>query len=149
MSIRIATKQDLISFCILGREFSSEAALPYPTSDAKVAGIFEMYVDNPEALIILMEDDVSGQVVGGFVGTLHSPMFSEVVVAAELFWYVGKSHRGQKDSTAMLKLFEEWGASKGAVEFVASDIQGLLKLEKMYNRLGYTMSEITYTKENT
>ena len=147
MTIRIATKQDLLSFCILGREFSNEASLRHPTSDAKVAAIFESYVDNPDSIIIMMEDEHS-RVVGGFVGVIHSPLFSETKVATELFWFVSKQYRGNSDSVAMLKLFEEWGAKKNVVEFAASDLQGLSKLEGMYNKLGYTMSEITYTKEN-
>jgi len=47
----------------------------------------------------------------------------------------------------MFKAFEEWSKEVGATEVNVSDLQGVKNLGKLYERLGYSKSEVTYKKD--
>ena len=147
-NIRKATQQDLLDLSILSKQFAREAKqngynITFDT--VKFTDSFSKVIDNPDYFYYLAE--VNKEVVGFFLGAVFKPLFSEDILAVEMFWWLEKEYRGNKVALKMLKSFETWAKEAGASEVSVSDLQGLQSLDNLYGRLGYTRSEVTYKKD--
>jgi hypothetical protein len=74
-------------------------------------------------------------------------MFSTELFATEMFWWLQKEYRGTKAGLGAFKVFEDWALGYNVTQINVSDLQGIKSLEKLYNKFGYKLSEITYRKE--
>ena len=95
-------------------------------------------------IFISEKDD---EVTGAIVCMVTEMYMSNTVIASEIAWFVSKDLRGSRSSIKLLKAFEDWGRSKGADYLGMADIEDISNLRKLYNRLGYSVSETTYLKE--
>ena len=146
--IRKVTEHDLLDLSILSKMFAKEAkqnGYNLSFKQDKFLNTFLKVVNNPDYYYILAE--VDGETVGFFLGVVFNPMFSDDIIAAEMFWWIDKDHRGHKISIQMLNSFEDWSKKSGATQVNVSDLQSVKNLDKLYERLGYTKSEVTYRKD--
>lgn len=86
---------------------------------------------------------------GAFMGQLVRAMFCDLLMAKDLGWMVLPEHRGSGAAILLLRDFERWGASKGAVKLMvgqgtAVDIERTMKL---YKHCGYTLTGYNTIKE--
>jgi len=146
--IRKVTERDILNLSILSKQFAKEAkqnGYNLSFKQDKFINSFMSVVNNPDYFYLLAE--VDGEAVGFFLGTVYRPLFSDDTIAAEMFWWIDKDHRGHRAAIQMLKSFEDWSKEVGATEVNVSDLQGVKNLDKLYERLGYSRSEVTYKKE--
>tara|TARA_R110000851_G_scaffold182503_1_gene331613 strand:- start:91 stop:549 length:459 start_codon:yes stop_codon:yes gene_type:complete len=141
-------EEDILDALVLAKQFHKEVnKAGYPTGfdNTKVMELIATAVgsESYKAFFIV----VDGEKVGFFLGCLHEPMFSSELFATEMFWWMEKSHRGTRAGIGAIKVFEDWAISHGVTQINVSDLQGLKSLEKLYNKFGYKLSEITYRKE--
>lgn len=101
--------------------------------------------DSDYYLAVLKEEE---KVVGLLGGALHNPLFSTTTLAIELLWYVQPEYRGSIKAVKMVKEFEAWAKSQGAtmITMIAQEDSGS-DPSKVYERLGYKLTERTFTKE--
>ena len=147
-NIRKATREDLFDLAILGKQFVREAkenGYRLTFSQEKFTSSFFNVIDNLDYLLLVYE--IEGEAVGFFLGAVFEPLFSKDLLAVEMFWWVEEDYRGNRQSLGLLKTFEDWAKEKGASEVSVSDLQGVKDLDKLYKRLGYTKSEVTYKKD--
>lgn len=146
--IKKVTEQDLLDLSILSKQFAKEAkqnGYNLTFKQDKFVNSFMSVVNNPDYFYLVAE--VEGEAVGFFLGAVYQPLFSDDIIAAEMFWWIDKEHRGRKIALQMFKAFEEWSKEVGATEVNVSDLQGVKNLGKLYERLGYSKSEVTYKKD--
>lgn len=146
--IRKVTEQDLLDLSILSKQFAKEAkqnGYNLSFKQDKFANSFLNIINHPDYYYLVAE--VDGEAVGFFLGAVYRPMFSEDVIAAEMFWWIDKDNRGRRVAIQMLSSFEDWAKEVGATQVNVSDLQGVKNLDKLYSRLGYTKSEVTYRKD--
>lgn len=146
--IRKVTEKDLLDLSFLSKQFAKEAkqnGYNLSFKQDKFVSSFLAVVNNPNYYYLVAELD--DEPVGFFLGAIYSPMFSEDIIAAEMFWWVDPDYRGKKVAVQMLKSFEDWANKAGASQVNVSDLQGVKNLDKLYERLGYTKSEVTYRKD--
>ncbi len=147
-NIRKATREDLFDLAVLGKQFVREAkqnGYKLTFNQEKFTTSFLSVVDNSDYLYLVYE--IEGEAVGFFLGAVFQPLFSNDLLAVEMFWWVEKEHRGGRNSLKLLSTFEDWSREKGASEVSVSDLQGVKDLDKLYKKLGYTKSEVTYKKD--
>jgi len=140
-------EEDILDAIILAKQFHKEAQkAEYGTGfdNAKVTELISTFIlsEDHKAFFIV----VDGERVGFFVGCVHESMFSHDVFATEIFWWLDKAYRGRIGLGA-IKVFEDWAMTYNPVQINMSDLQGLKSLGKVYTRLGYKLSEISYRKE--
>ncbi len=146
--IRKVTEQDILDLSILSKQFAKEAkqnGYNLSFKQDKFIDSFLAVVNNPDYYYLVAE--VDGEAVGFFLGAIYRPMFSEDIIAAEMFWWIDKDNRGRKIAIQMLSSFEVWAKEAGATQVNVSDLQGVKNLGKLSERLGYTKSEVTYRKD--
>ena len=146
--IRRVTERDILDLSILSKQFAKEAkqnGYNLSFKQDRFVDSFMAVVKNPDYYYLVAE--VEGEATGFFLGAIYRPMFSEDIIAAEMFWWIDKEHRGRKVAVSMLKSFEDWAKEAGATQVNVSDLQGVKNLDKLYERLGYTKSEVTYRKD--
>lgn len=137
---------DFEKIVLLAKEFNNKLA---QTGFDAWGGmkLVESAVDFPENyyLIALLYDE---QIVGLLGGVKHTPAFSFNEIASEVIWYIKPEHRGSKLAIKMVKQFEEWANEQGA-KYVSMVSQSNSDVDpsNLYERLGYKLSEKTYTKE--
>ena len=84
----------------------------------------------------------------GMLGALRVPdVHTGELIASELFWFVDKNKRGK--GLLLLKAYEEWAKVGGCKRIAIGHLEDLTprKLELLYVKMGYTLSEKTYMKE--
>lgn len=144
-TIRKANKEDLLGILVLAKEFSREAPKTHKWNIDKTTNFLLSAIENTNMEIFISEKD--NEVTGAIVCMVTEMYMSNTVIASDLAWFVSKDLRGSPSSIKLLKAFEDWGRSKGADYLGMADIEGISNLCKLYNRLGYSVSETTYLKE--
>ena len=144
-TIRKANKEDLLGILVLAKEFSREAPKTHKWNIDKTTNFLLSAIENTNMEIFISEKD--NEVTGAIVCMVTEMYMSNTVIASDLAWFVSKDLRGSPSSIKLLKAFEDWGRSKGADYLGMADIENISNLRKLYNRLGYSVSETTYLKE--
>lgn len=144
--IREATQEDLFELLMLAYEFSKEGPDHLkPFEKDLVEERLTNAIDNEDYVVLVL--DVNGSLEGGLVGVCVAPWMMSEKFAVELAWFVRKSARDGRGAIKMVKAYEAWAKSKGITKVFMSDLTKLQGLEKLYNRLGYSLSETSYIKE--
>jgi hypothetical protein len=144
--VREATQEDLFELLMLGYEFIKEGPDHLkPFEKDLVEERLANAIDNEDYVVLVL--DINGSLEGALVGACISPWMMSEKFAVELAWFVRKSSRDGRGSIKMVKAYEAWAKSKGVTKICMSDLTKLQGLGKLYNRLGYTLSETSYIKE--
>lgn len=147
MNVRPATTNDLPRIVAMGRKFWSQTAyaahvIYCPDSIAASA------IDMMRAGLLLVAE-LEGVAIGA-VGLMATPCYAnrDVLMAAELYWYIEPEHRDSGAGKALLVAIED------AARLAGVTILGMMLLEAVepdkaaaiYKRLGYTPAERTFLK---
>jgi len=75
--------------------------------------------------------------------------FGNAETASDLIVYIDPKYRGGRGFIKLIKAYEEWARSRGAVELVLSVSTGIntQKTGQLYERLGYKLNILRFTKE--
>jgi hypothetical protein len=145
MTVREATEDDLFEVMVLAKEFCNEAPEMFVWDRAKVESLLRQAIQEPN-YVLLVAENTSGEIVGGLLGACTEMFMSKVKLAAELGWFMSKESRGTRQAVSLVKSFEEWGKTSGADYIVMADIRGISDLSNLYGKMGYVLSEVSYTK---
>lgn len=89
------------------------------------------------------------ELVGGLGGILSHDLFDDRRVATEIFWFVAPAHRRGSAGIRLLKTYERWAFTQGAVEtrmlYLVGGEQDE-RLAQLYQKLGYHQVEIGWAK---
>lgn len=144
MIIRKAKHDDIFDLLVLARGFSKEAPAMHKWDKDKTEHVLKTCIDSDITTILVME--LEGEVVGGIVGVIQPLFMSQTIVASELAWFVDPAHRG-KGAIKLVKAFEGWAKENGADYVTMADIRGIADLSKLYERMGYELTEAAYSKK--
>ncbi|WP_020208285.1 GNAT family N-acetyltransferase [Gilvimarinus chinensis] len=108
-----------------------------------------LYVQMAHDHGLLAVVEISGEVVG-FCAAIRSPLMgsTKAQVATELAWYVSPAHRGGRNGVALLKHMEQLAKAQGVKYWTMLYMESSMPdtVRKMYERLGYSKAETSYTK---
>ena len=128
-------------------EFSEEFENPfYDPEYIRVMGQAAMTADDVVALHLLKD----GKVVGFIWGIVSGhPFAPQVTILNEMSWFVTKEERNTSWSMKLFKKFEAEGKERGVEYIIASLIMKLggAKLQKVYEKMGYTLEEMAFSKK--
>ena len=128
-------------------EFAEEIDTPfYDPEHVKIMGQAAITADDVVALHLLKDGKAVGLIWGLVMGHPFAP---KITILHEMAWFVSKEARNTSWSVRLLKAFEAEGKKRGAVLIVASLILKLggAKLQKVYEKLGYDLAEMSLIKE--
>lgn len=106
-----------------------------------------LVTDKEKVCIIAIYKD---KPIGMIAGVLSESLFSQDQVASELVWWIDpKNRRKSKAALELLGAFEHWAKISGAVFIQMQCLPGLNgdTVGRIYERLGYKLTEIAYVKE--
>jgi RimJ/RimL family protein N-acetyltransferase len=93
--------------------------------------------------------DIDGEVHGFMAAAVQPAWFKpSSCVALEIGWWMDEEHRGRPEGVRLLFEFERWAKEQGAQAICMSDIvlEGKSAAERILTRLGYRITERTFTK---
>ena len=145
--IRAGTEEDLDQLVELSRRFLN--ASPYSAfttvNESRVRNML-LGVLEFGGLFVAVEDE---RIVGAIAGQILTQWYDSTPVAAELGWWVEPELRGRPSAIGLLRAFERWGAERGAVGVVLSDllVAGEAPAGELFERLGYEVVERSHFKK--
>lgn len=132
MSVETLSRENLEELIVLyERAHSMSAWSDYPFERETFRRNIESAIDNPACFNCLYRKD--GVLVGCFLATLGSPIFSSALLGMENGVYVDPEHRGGRIAFAMKSAFDEWCALHNAEPFVEIYFGNDEENEKTYN----------------
>ena len=144
--VREATQEDLFEILMLGYEFIKEGPDHLkPFEKDLVEERLINAIDNEDYVVLVL--DINGSLEGSLIGACIAPWMLSKPFAVELAWFVRKASRDGRSAIKMVKAYEAWAKSKGVTKVCMSDLTKLQGLGKLYNRLGYSLTETSYIKE--
>ena len=144
--VREATHEDIFELLMLAYEFSKEGPDHFkPFEKDVVEERLTGAIDNEDFLVLVLE--VNGEVQGLIVGVCMAPWMMSQPFAVELAWFVRKSARDGRGAIKLVRDYESWAKSRGVTKVGMSDLTKIQGLGKLYERLGYSLSETSYIKE--
>ena len=148
MNLTLATPEDFNSIKDMVVEFANKYPFSVNISDTKINSLIHdfVYADTREKILILANDP---EPIGLIAGLKTEILFSDDKLASELMWWVNPSHRTTKAGSELLEAFEFWAVKVGcsAIQMSTVQTEHAERLDKVYNRKGYTLVERGYLKE--
>ncbi|MCY1708365.1 GNAT family N-acetyltransferase [Pannonibacter sp. SL95] len=143
--IRQATPQDIPAIIDLLYTLHSESPVysEEPVDEFYVeANLLQML--ESEGAVVLIDDEYRGFMIGAFAPN----WFSRTVQAYEVILCIAPEHRGGILAARLIKEFERYAKSKGAVTVSAGASTGMSdeRTINLYIRLGYVAKTPTVTK---
>lgn len=145
VEIREAVEQDDLDVLMLAKQFVKESGHDLPFDRDHLHMNIKAMIHNPAFVLLTAWE--GGDLIGLLAGTKTITLFSTAPVAVELSWYVDREFRDGSTGLKLLKAFEQWGQDQGCIKVAMSDIEGLKNLSQLFTKLGYTLTEKTYTKD--
>ena len=147
MPVRLATADDLDVIAAMGQRFfagTRYAAALSPSHEDMRAAIGAV-CEHGRVWVA----EVDG-VPRGFLAAILQPVWFSpgARVALETSWWMDEDVRGRVEGVRMLAEFERWAKEEGAKAICMSDIvlEGESAAERILTRLGYRITERTFTK---
>lgn len=147
MNIRPATPDDLPRIVAMGRTFWSQTAYARHVvyCPDSIAGSALRMIDAG----LLLVADVDGVAIGA-VGLVTVPCYAnaDVLMAAELYWYIEDEHRDSGAGMALLAAIEDAARNAGVklLGMMALEAVEPEKAAAIYKRFGYSPAERTFFK---
>lgn len=149
-NVRRATLSDLATLVEMGRAMQQESPryARFDFDDGKVQQLIATLIDldGPGCALVATVDET---IVGMLGGILVEHFFGRDTYAADLVVYVYPAHRGGTTVVRLVKAFEDWARSKGALECcvgVSTEIAST-RVSALYRALGYRMAGYSHLKD--
>lgn len=147
--LRLAKESDIDLVVRLCREFFQQTQygrIPLDDSSIRELCLTFLRPNNPDRVCILWD---SGPHYGIIAGQLSAIPFIQRKVATECLWYLDTDIRGGRGGGDLLDAFEHWASLVGAdlIQMMCMPDQTGKLLDRYYKKRGYSLTELTYTKE--
>lgn len=145
MTLKLATTEDLGAVIDMAMSFAK--ASPYKDLPMEREKIEELVLalmrDHNKTIVILyMHGD---KPVGMIAGMSSEMIFSREIIASEVIWWVDPGFRSRK-TLALKEAYEFWAKRIGAKYIQMANLDDQ-KIERYYERTGYTLTERAYLKK--
>ncbi len=143
--IRIIRVEELPKLADLAKEFYSSSKFLKEFKIDRFIEIWSPLLSSGSGVILV--EDVDGKFKGCLGGIAHRDLYSDSVVACEMFWFVSENSRGC--GLNLYRQFESWARDKGAASIQMVHLSDSMPdgIKRIYERLGYESTETRYTKE--
>lgn len=146
--IRNATAADMSELARLCLLMHEESGFSNVTVNASKITDFLVYaISNPDRFKVTIAEDDSG-VYGMHIGYAQDYWFSDDIAGYDVLLYISPNKRGGMSGIRMIKSFENWAFSKGAVEVRPGCTTGISPemTKELHERLGYETVGYTFRK---
>lgn len=144
---RHLTREELPLCIPHGFAFHQEFKLPGKFIPEVFLRNWNLFYERGDGTIIGLWD--GEQLIGGVGGFMYHDLFDDRRVATEIFWFVDPSHRQRTGGFHLLKQYEVWAFTQGAVEVRVLYLVGGVnedRLPLLYQKLGYHQVEVGWAK---
>jgi len=144
--IRAATLEDIPKITDLAEEMHPEGDYKnVPFCREMYENFLSIALPQDQYCLFLCEKD--GEIIGAIMGSVFCYLFSPLIQAADMGFFVKKEHRGSLVAPKLVGAYEQWAATKGAVKTRLDVSTGDTKAGAFYERLGYTCVGGKYSKD--
>lgn len=141
MQLTNATQEDVQKIVELGVLMFQESP-HYRRFDIDGGKIFDLVtylIDNDDGIVILCKDD-TGEIVGGFMGSVGEMWFGHARVLCDNALFIHPAHRGGMTAANLLREAFKQAKEIGAVEAQITNTTGVYsaQVERLYQYVGMT-----------
>lgn len=143
MALRLATINDLFACSVMMKNFiqSTDYKDLYDVTYAQEFA--KTHLTNPNGVTIVIDNDgLQGMLAA--IATNHP--FIPVVTTTDLCWWVEPEARGNRQGIELIKAYEYWAIEKKKARLVTLASMNNERVDRIYERLGYTKTEHAWTK---
>lgn len=143
----VESAEDLPQLRPLFEEFYALAKLPGQYDPAFEERLWSAIDSGVAAVFFAQSPD--GRPLGMIGGMVAPDLFSGVLTASELFWFVPQACRGGRTAMTLFHVFETWAKTSGAryVRMMHLTHPGSDTVGRVYRRCGYSEVEQVFQKE--
>lgn len=128
---------------LLNKAFESPAVM----NQAKIRNLLLWTITHPNNFYCCVLKDEE-KVVGFLLAGASEGLYYDNIVASEIGWFVLPEYRHKSKAVKMLFAFEKWAKEHAKADYVSMAHTTVMSdLGRAYNRLGYTLKELTYVKK--
>jgi len=149
MHIRDFTLDDAPQMIELGRLMHGEST--YAGADYSPEKLMQMakeWLQYPEWRFARVAVDDSGVIYAMYVGQISQYYFGQDLVASDTLFFVRPDRRGSFAAAKLVKEFEEWAFSRGALDIRPASSSGveIERVRHLYEALGYNLVGYVFQK---
>lgn len=125
---------------------SRYAAMPYAQAklEQNLKGLFALQEQGTHC--VLLAQNSQEQIVGGLIGAIEEPFFTQIKCASTILIWVDPKYRGTSAALKLLNAFKQWAQRSGAQEVcivVASGVS-IAKTDRFLTRMGFRQTGGNY-----
>lgn len=142
--IRKATMADLPEIIHLGRRMHEESSYnSMGFASDRVANMSALLIEHGFAMVV----EIDGNVVGGMLGDVVTPWYTNERMGNDIALYIAPEHRKGTAAMKLLKKFEEWCLLMGAKHIRPGVSTGSTEAGRLYKARGYKVVGECFLKE--
>lgn len=143
--IRLAEEKDFDDILDLCEAFWQHTVFDDPFEGEHCLGMMQLSLEH--GLLAVLEID---RKIVGFVAGIKAPLLgsSKIMCGTELAWWVKPEHRQGRNGIRLLKYIENLARLEGIKYWHMVSMQSSMpeKINRMYEKMGYALTEMTYLK---
>lgn len=141
MSIRFANLDDIPALVEVGRrmhQLTRFRNLAYD-EDKVHQSLTDVLRRGQHKYVCFVAEDGNKEVIGGLLGVLEQPLFSDQLVATVMYFIVLPERRLGGYGVRLLRAFEQWARNRSVVEigFGVNSGEAFERIERYVQRMGY------------
>ena len=135
---RDATAEDKEVFIDIAQQFAAESPMyrTIPFDREYYGNFLDTVFNSKQHVAVVCEKD--GVIAGAIMGMVYGHLYSPVLQASDLGFYVKPEFRGTRAAPLLEHSYRMWAAMRGAKKISLGDTTGNEKVQALYERLGYT-----------
>lgn len=149
MHIRDFTLADAPKMIELGQMMHAESTYAGALYDPeKLMQMAKEWLQYPEWRFARIAEDDTGTIYAMYVGQISEYYFGQDLVATDTLFFVRPDRRGGLAAAKLVKEFEEWAFSRGALDIRPASSSGVEKerVRQLYEALGYEVVGFVFNK---
>ena len=146
--VRLADLDDVVGISMLGHDFARHYPLDVEWELGGLITQIQGLIASPDTVIFVAVDD-DGEPFGVLVGMETGVWFAPSTrIATELAWWVDPECRGGTAALRLVRMFQDWAASRGIKHVALSSIvtDGGPTAGRFIERQGFKLVERSYIK---
>jgi hypothetical protein len=145
-NISLGEPEDALDFVIIAKEAFNEDIINKNCFTFNSSGLKDLLdAALVDQTFLILKLSKGNEIVGYFFGNVSQCFFAKETQTICLSWFIQPKHRSLRNAMGLLRTYEEWSKQSGAS--IINMVNVKMDSPKLFERLGYTMTENTFVKE--
>jgi hypothetical protein len=143
MTVRLATKDDVLDVMYLGRKLAKQAGAYAKWDGDRIQQLLELSFEN-DSIVCFLYETSDGEIAGGLLAVIAEVPTAAHMAAMEIGFFLDTTK--PVNWISLVREYEGWARYKGVKDIFMSHSSKLPDPSRVYEKMGFSKAETIYHK---